>query len=206
MIEMSALVDRWVQGWSDSRQMLGRCDGDGWLVEVAAETRSQEYVSAAPLLPELHRLVAATTGPDVWLTLVGDLDAQSLDAVDALDPVTSGECMMTASILPTPVPAHVRIEEDGRVAHARIEVEGALAARGQAAVRARDVVFDRIETTPKFRRRGLGRLVMTGLSAWAVDNNATTGLLMASVSGRKLYDSLGWSKLAPIVTFRGREN
>lgn len=214
MIETSALVGRWVQGWSDSRQMLGRRDGDGWLVEVAAETRSQEYVSAAPSLPELHRLVAATTGPDVWLTLVGDLDAQSLDAVDALDPVISGECTMTASILPTPVPAQVRIEEDGRVAHARIEVEGELAARGQAAVRARHVVFDRIETTPEFRRRGLsrlvmtglGRLVMTGLSAWAVDNNATTGLLMASVSGRKLYDSLGWSKLAPIVTFRGRGN
>lgn len=183
--------------------MHGRRDGDGWLVEVAAETRSQEYVCATPSLPELHRLVAATTGPDVWLTLVGTLDAQSLDAVAALDPVTSDERMMTASILPAPVPAQVRIEERGRVAHARIEVGGELAARGQAAVRARDVVFDRIETTPKFRRRGLGRLVMTGLSAWAADSNATTGLLMASVSGHKLYDSLGWSELAPIVTFRG---
>ena len=44
---------------------------------------------------------------------------------------------------------------------------------------------------------------MTGLSAWAADSNATTGLLMASVSGHKLYDSLSWSELAPIVTFRG---
>ena len=125
MIETNALVDRWVAGWSDSRQMHGRRDGDGWLVEVAAETRSQEYVCARPSLPELHRLVAATTGPDVWLTLVGTLDAQSLDAVAALDPVTSDERMMTASILPAPVPAQVRIEERGRVAHARIEVGGA---------------------------------------------------------------------------------
>jgi GNAT superfamily N-acetyltransferase len=186
--------------------MFGRRDGDGWLVEVAAETRSQEYVSATPSLPELRRLVTATTGPDVWLTLVGNLDAQCLDIVAALDPVTSDERMMTAPVRTASVPAQVRITEHGRVAQAHVEVDGELAAHGQAAVRAGDVVFDRIETTPKFRRRGLGRLVMTGLSAWAADNNATTGLLMASVSGRKLYDSLGWSELAPIVTFRGRRN
>ncbi|WKK70294.1 GNAT family N-acetyltransferase [Rathayibacter oskolensis] len=183
--------------------MLRRRDGDGWLVEVAAETRSREYISVAPSLPELRRLVAATTAPDVWLTLVGDLDAESLDAVAALDPVTSGEGMMTTRIVPAEVPASVRIEVDGRVAHARIEVRGELAARGQAAVRAGDVVFDRIETMPSFRRRGLGGLVMTGLSAWSAETGATTGLLMASVSGRRLYESLGWAAVAPLVTFRG---
>lgn len=183
--------------------MRRRRDGEGWLVEVAAETRSQEYVSSTPSIPELQRLVSATTRPDVWLTLVGELDAQSLDAVAALAPVTSDERMMTASILPASVPAQVSIDEHDRVAFARLELEGELAARGQAAVRDGDVVFDRIETTAQFRRRGLGRLVMIGLSSWAADNNATTGLLMASVSGRKLYESLGWSELAPIVTFRG---
>jgi GNAT superfamily N-acetyltransferase len=204
MVEMSALVDRWVQGWCDSRRMPRRRDGDGWLVDVAAGTRSREYVSATTSLPELHRLVTATTGPDVWLTLVGNPDAQSLETLSALDPVAGGECLMTAGIPDGPVPANVSIEEDGRVAHARIEVEGELAARGQAAVRGSDVVFDRIETMPEFRRRGLGRLVMTGLGAWAADNRATTGLLVASVSGRGLYESLGWSESAPIVTFRGR--
>ncbi|SKB00314.1 Acetyltransferase (GNAT) domain-containing protein [Agreia bicolorata] len=186
--------------------MLARRDGDSWFVQVAAETRSREYISASPSLPELRRLVNATTAPDVWLTLVGDLDEPSRAAVAGLDPITSDERMMTSSIRPSPAPANVRIDidEDGQVAHARVEMDGELAARGQAAVRAGDVVFDRIETTPEFRRRGLGRLVMTGLMAWAADNDATTGLLMASVSGRKLYDSLGWSEVAPIVTFRGR--
>lgn len=65
-------------------------------------------------------------------------------------------------------------------------------------------MFDRIETSPEFRRRGFGRLVMTGLSAWAAEHGASTGLLLASVSGRKLYGSLGWSEATPIVTFRGR--
>lgn len=47
---------------------------------------------------------------------------------------------------------------------------------------------------------------MTGLAAWAAEQHATTGLLMASVSGRKLYDSLGWSTVAPIVTLRGEDD
>lgn len=204
MVTTRALVERWVEGWCDSRRMLGHREGDGWLVEVSAETRSFEYISAAPSLLELHRLVTATSAPDVWLTLVGELDRRSLEAVSALDPVTSGECMMTTRILPTEVPTGVRLEEDGQVAHARIEVGGELAARGQAAVCAADVVFDRIETLPTFRRQGLGRLVMTGLTGWAAETGATTGLLMASVSGRRLYESLGWSHVVPIVTYRGR--
>lgn len=78
MIMTNALVDRWVTGWCDSRQMARRRDGESWLVEVAAETCSQERITTAPSLPELHRLVAATTTPDVWLTLVGELDAGSV--------------------------------------------------------------------------------------------------------------------------------
>lgn len=198
------LVDRWVAGWCASRGMLARSDGDGRLVEVAAETRSREYVVAEPSLPELHRLAAAVTTPDVWLTIVGDLDERGRDAVAGLDAVTSDERMMTTWLRTAARPPQVRIEENGRVAHARIEVEGEIAARGQAALSGGDAVFDRIETTPRFRRRGLGGLVMTGLSAWSAENGATTGLLMASVGGRALYTSLGWTEVAPIVTLRGR--
>ncbi|MCJ1682874.1 GNAT family N-acetyltransferase [Rathayibacter sp. VKM Ac-2928] len=205
MVVSRELVDRWVAGWCASRGMLVRRDGDGRLVEVAAETRSREYVIAEPSLPELRRLTAAVTAPDVWLTIVGDLDKRERDAVAGLDPVTSDERMMTTRLRRAARPPQVRIETSGRVAHARIEAEGEVAARGQAALSGGgDVVFDRIETTPRFRRRGLGGLVMTGLSAWAAENGATTGLLMASVGGRALYSSLGWTEVAPIVTLRGR--
>lgn len=198
------LVDRWVAGWTESRGMLARRDGDGWCVEVAAETRVREHVIAAPSAAELRRLVAGVTAPDVWLTVVGDLDAELFDAVAGLDAVTSDERMMTVRLQGAVVPAGVRIEAEGRVAHASIEADGEVAARGQVAVSGGDAVFDRIETTPRFRRRGLGALVMTGLSAWAVENGASTGLLMASVSGRALYTRLGWTEAAPIVTLRGR--
>ncbi|NQX18183.1 GNAT family N-acetyltransferase [Rathayibacter sp. VKM Ac-2857] len=204
MTEMPELVDRWVAGWSESRAMHARRDGDAWLVEVAAETRSREYVIAAPSLPELRRLVGAVSAPEVWLTVVGELDADALEAVAGLDPVTRGERMMTTRLARTLAPVGVRLEAVGRVAHARIQLEGGIAARGQVAVVGGDAVFDRIETAPKFRRRGLGRLVMTGLGAWAAESGATTGLLMASVKGRALYTSVGWAEAAPIVTLRGR--
>ncbi|WP_157490173.1 hypothetical protein [Frigoribacterium sp. Leaf186] len=33
---------------------------------------------------------------------------------------------------------------------------------------------------------------------------ATTGLLFASVDGRRLYEGLGWSEVAELGTWRGR--
>lgn len=200
----SALVDRWVTGWCLSRQMSWSRDGESWLVEVAAETRSQERIATTPSLAEVHRLVEATTAPDVWLTLVGELHAPTAAVAASLDRVSEGECMMTARVDSGSVPAGVVIEQDGPLAHARIDIDGELAARGQVAVHADHAVFDRIETMPAFRRRGLGRQVMAGLAAWAADHHATTGVLVASVSGRKLYETLGWSTLGPISTFRGR--
>ena len=200
----SALVERWVTGWCLSRQMSWRRDGESWLVEVAAETRSQERIAASPSLAEAHRLVEATTASDVWLTFIGEIHASVGAAVGSLDRVSGSECMMTARVEPGSVPAGVVIEHDGPVAHARIDIDGELAARGQVAVQADHAVFDRIETMPAFRRRGLGRQVMTGLAAWTADHHATTGVLTASVSGRKLYETLGWSTFGPVSTFRGR--
>ncbi|MDF2916990.1 MAG: hypothetical protein K0S70_1207 [Microbacterium sp.] len=200
----SAWVDRWVAGWCSSRQMPRRRDGDSWLVDVATEGRSHERVASTASLKEIDRLVAVTTAPDVRLTLVGELDASMRDAVAVLDPVNTSECMMSAPIPPGIVPAQVEIEQDGSVAYARIHMDGELAAHGQVAVNAGDAVFDRIRTMSAFQRRGLGRLIMTGLAAWAAEHQATTGILVASADGRKLYESLGWSPVAPIAMFRGR--
>ena len=78
------------------------------------------------------------------------------------------------------------------------------AARGQAAVVGEHVVFDRIATEPDFRRRGLGSRVMAGLEHGAADRGATTGLLFASIDGRRLYERLGWREVAELGTWRGR--
>ena len=212
--ELRDLVDRWVEGWSISRSAQASREGSGagssagsngaWLVEVAAATRLRERVVADPSVAELRRLVAATSDPATWLSIVGELDDGLRDTLKPLEPVTHAERMMTTTLSRRPTSDQVILEMDGRVAHARVEIGGRVAAQGQAVVVGRHAVIDRISTEPEFRRRGLGRLVMAGLENRAIAGGATIGLLFASVDGRRLYDGLGWREVAPLVTYRGR--
>ncbi len=201
------LVDRWVEGWSLSRGAAHHRDGDAWRVDVAAATRAVERIVGRPTPDELTRLVDETTVPDVWLSVVGPLDDVARATLARLDAVTHAERMMTSRVSARPLPAGVIVDGDGdgRVVHVRVEVDGVVAARGQAAVVGEHVVFDRIATEPDFRRRGLGSRVMAGLEHGAADRGATTGLLFASIDGRRLYESLGWREVAELGTWRGRD-
>ncbi|MBD8537475.1 GNAT family N-acetyltransferase [Frigoribacterium sp. CFBP 8751] len=202
------LVDRWVEGWALSRGAARHRDGDAWQVDVAAATRAVERIVARPTPAELTRLVDETTTSDVWLSVVGPLDGVAHETLARLEAVTHAERMMTAPVSATLLPADVILDGDGdgddQVVHVRVEVDGVVAARGQAAVVGEHVVFDRIATEPDFRRRGLGRRVMAGLEHGAAARGATTGLLFASVDGRRLYESLGWREVAELGTWRGR--
>jgi GNAT superfamily N-acetyltransferase len=202
--DLVPLVDRWVEGWALSRGATRRRDGAAWRVEVAAATRSLERIVAQPTPAELSRLVDETTTPDVWLSVVGPLDDVARTTLARLEAVTHAERMMTAPVSTRPLPPEVIVDGDDRVVHVRVEVDGVVAARGQAAVIGEHVVFDRIATEPDFRRRGLGSRVMAGLEHGAAARGATTGLLFASVDGRRLYENLGWREVAELGTWRGR--
>lgn len=200
-----AFTERWVSGWATSRRLALRPDGDGWHVTVDAPTRREEYVVAEPSGPEALRLARLVADdPASWLTVIGAAHRDAHGALHALDRIGRVETVMQARLTPSEVPDGVLLEEDGEdVAHVRIEVDGQLAARGQVAVRGRDAVADRIETEEAFRRRGLGRRVMTALTAWATAHGADRGLLLASEQGRALYRSLGWTDVTSATTYRG---
>ncbi|OIH95160.1 hypothetical protein [Curtobacterium sp. MCBA15_001] len=199
-----AFVERWVVGWARSRRLDVQADGEGWRVLVGAETRHEEYVVAEPSPAEAVRF-AHLVEPRFtsWLTVVGGIDPQALVAFGRLDRIARVETVMEAPLASVPLPSDVVVEAAGDVAHVRVLVDGTVAARGQVAVVGRDAVFDRIETEPAFRRRGLGRRVVDGLTAWSVAQGADVGLLLASEQGRTLYRSAGWRDVAPAVTYRG---
>lgn len=193
-------------GWARSRSMPVQRDGEGWRVVVGAETRHEEFVVAEPTPPEAVRLARAVEPRFTsWLTVVGGIEPQALAAFARLDRVARVETVMEARLASVPLPSDLLVEPSpaGDVAHVRVVVDGAVAARGQVAVVGRDAVFDKIETDPAFRRRGLGRRVVDGLTAWSVSQGADIGLLLASEQGRALYRSAGWRDVAPAVTFRG---
>lgn len=82
---------------------------------------------------------------------------------------------------------------------ASVFVDGAVAASGRVAVHGEFAVFDQIETAVEFRRQGYGRAVLQALSAKVQEFQVTTGLVVASTDGERLYSKLGWRVEAPVT-------
>lgn len=92
---------------------------------------------------------------------------------------------------------------EGACRHVTVRVDGEVAARGSVSVVGDHAVYDRIETEERFRRRGLGTYVMRVLTAGVLEDDVTTGLLVASANGRALYEFLGWEYLLDVFVVRG---
>jgi GNAT superfamily N-acetyltransferase len=95
-----------------------------------------------------------------------------------------------------PAPYSVKVIGDGPVWEVLVSSGDAPAARGQVAVASGVAVFDKIETEPEHRRRGLGRVVMQRLGEAA---GTDSSVLLASEAGRGLYTSLGWRVVSDVV-------
>jgi GNAT superfamily N-acetyltransferase len=195
------LVMRWVRVWAHVRGLRVE-QVDGWpLVHVRRPSRDTEIVCVDPGRAAFERLARHTAhNPREMLTVFGrDLTAYQAPPVPAgLRVERDDEVFMTTTLAPSPT--HLpdgfaaRWDVDGaRVTYA-LDVGSRIAAEGIAGVLGTDAVFDGIETSPRHRRRGLGRHVMSALTTWAVDQGATTGLLAASTDGAGLYTSLGWRR------------
>ncbi|WP_427015553.1 GNAT family N-acetyltransferase [Pseudarthrobacter sp. P1] len=74
-----------------------------------------------------------------------------------------------------------------------------LAAWGTVAVVGDAAVFDQLQTSPDFRRRGFGRMVVDALTARALDHSVQRGLLLASPAGQTMYTRLGWHVVCPVT-------
>lgn len=200
--ELCDLVDRWVRGWARLGEFeVRRGTGGAWSVAVNSASRRREHVAADVDIDQLTEVVAATSeATDVWLTVLGDVDTSALSRLEA---VTDGEAFMSCPLDPAPVDEQVVVDADGPRADARVVVDGEVAASGSVVVHERDAVFARIETSPRHRRRGYARRIMTALTTWAYERGATLGLLAASPDGRLLYDQLGWRTVCPMTSYRG---
>ena len=201
---------RWVAGWAHSRGIsVGTVQG--WPI---AHVRSA-YAA--------WKIVCAEPDPETWETLLDDIvgDRTAMLTLVARDPALylarvrppvrldrDDQWLMRRSLAAggdAPVPAYdVQREEEGdQRLVVRLVRDERVAAEGYVAVRGHDAVFDRIETTPEFRRHGLATWVMSELTGYAVGQGATTGLLTASVEGAPLYTSLGWERVAPVRSLMG---
>lgn len=152
----------------------------------------------------LHEIACEIQAPRHYLKLCGtntELRSALLPACWEIQPanyfmqatVTNSE---TGSL---PDGYRMELHKFGPVTDVRILApNGDLAASGCAAETSDAFVYDRIETAPDHRRKGLGIAVMSALES-ARKSPATPQLLVATENGRGLYARLGWTVIAPFA-------
>jgi len=205
------LIDRWIITWAHARG-LETSIVDGWpLVHVRSRTRETELICTDPGLEAFAALFAHVDGDDrAMLTVIAD-DASPYAEL-ALPPGVrvdrDDETLMSTTFSPIDVPPldarfTPRWDIEDHRARYIVEAGDRVAAEGTIGILGEDATFDAVETTPAFQRRGLGRHVMTTLTAYALEHGASRGVLAASARGRLLYESLGWDAELDMFSLMG---
>jgi len=199
------LVRRWLEGWRLCRGLEPVIEYDDAFVAVLRLPGRERELFART--DDVDRLASQVTA-DTWLTVTtqdGDEISRGLTAA-GLQPFDEQKTLMSMELRDHPQPTtHYEVElgTDGPLEYVRLLANGAVAARGMAAIVGTDAVMHDIQTDPAHRRRGLGSVVMGVLSLRTLERGARTGLLMATTDGFHLYRKLGWLPEATMVTASG---
>lgn len=211
---MSAdLTRRWVRAWAATRS-LAVGELSGWpLVHVRSASRTAEVVCWEPDLAHWAELLAWVGGdrsrmlsvlaaePDRYVAdLPGGLPGDV--RVDRDDETLMRRTLLVGAPAPPPEGLRLEVDQDAGRTTVRLVDDDRVAAEGTVAVVGPDAAYDRIETTPRYRRRGLGSWVMAALDRHAAQAGAGTGLLVATADGAALYATLGWEPVSPVRSLR----
>lgn len=209
------MVRDWVAGWSCSRDLPPAVESDGLLrTVVGLPGRDVEHVvlDADRHPRRIDRAARLSLDDrDPWITVpTADPGRVSDRLVEhGLAVATSPDWLMTSTPVPGRAPIPPGFAAEVHPSRHRVEVrvvapDGSSAASGQVGLAGQVAVPDRVLTQPSHRRQGLGRAVMTLLTAQAVERGATRAVLVASDQGRRLYLSLGWQVAGAVVVARRR--
>jgi GNAT superfamily N-acetyltransferase len=199
MPDAAALTEQWIAAWAHVRG-IEVTELDGWpLVHTRSRTRESELICSDP-------------GPDAFSSLMRHIEGDSRAMLTVIAKDVSpyeklvlppgvrvdrdDETLMRLTLAPTPT-SHdaeftARWDLQGNCVVLRLETANQVASEGTVGVLGDIAVFDAVETSPGFQRRGLGSCVMSMLTSYALDHGAKDGILAATAQGRALYESLGW--------------
>lgn len=199
MPDAATLTEQWIAAWAHVRG-IEVTELDGWpLVHTRSRTRESELICRDPGPEAFSDLMRHIDGdPRAMLTVIAK-DVTPYAALTLPPGVRvdrDDETLMTIDLAPTPTTHDAeftaRWDLDGNSVTLRLETSGKVASEGTVGVLGDVAVFDAVETSPGFQRRGLGSCVMSMLSSYALDHDAKTGTLAATAQGRAMYESLGW--------------
>jgi GNAT superfamily N-acetyltransferase len=211
------LIGTWVTGWAGARGYESRHEGRVHAALRHDTTGDWEYVIFEPSSEELAAVGSTLTKHPTRRLTAFSSDSQALaDAAAAagLLTVAAEDALMIVDMDgqdvedPRPLDGFtIETERDGKHSYVSIHLEddpSVVAASGHVSVVGDFAIFDRIITSPDFRRRGLGSLVMRALVALALEHDIEHGLLVASIDGQALYRYLGWTPLGTVMTFEAK--
>lgn len=205
------LAERWVAAWTYARGLEVEMV-DGWpLVRVGLASRESELVCWDPGPRAFAKLLSHIDGdPRAMLTVIAaDLTPYtSLVLPPGIRVDRDDETLMSVTLTPPDLTPHdpefcTRWIVGDSIISLALETDSRVAVEGTVGILGTDAVFDAIETTPAYQRRGLGRWIMAMLTSCALDHGATHGVLAATTSGRGLYEALGWEPSFPMWSLMG---
>jgi GNAT superfamily N-acetyltransferase len=209
--DLTDLAARWVRAWTYARG-LDVSQVDGWpLVHVGSATRETEIVCIEPGVEAFAALLPHIAGdPRAMLTVIaGDVSPYtSLTLPPGIRVDRDDETLMVGPLAAVALPAidpdfSTHWQDLGHQLKYVVEHEDRVAAEGYVGVLGTDAVYDAVETTPAYQRRGLGRHVMAALAIRAIERGAASGILAATAQGRLLYESLGWERAFAMWSLMG---
>jgi hypothetical protein len=199
------LVAAWLAARSISRHLpVPVPDHGGLRVDTGSETESCRYVFARPV-SGLSGLGRTVRDPLTALKLCAGSELMRSMLSPRWDVEETGSFMACNGPMPARAAAagyRLELTSDHGVIRCIIHArDGSLAASGFAVEQDGVFAFDRIVTEQAHRRRGLAAALVTAL-AQARSDPASRFVLVATPTGRLLYEALGWSVLSPYSTAR----
>ncbi|MCQ9165151.1 MULTISPECIES: GNAT family N-acetyltransferase [unclassified Arthrobacter] len=217
--ELGELLDAWFAGWTALRSYRTsfetgyhaalRLDRSGdWeyfisdpepadFAVLAAKVAQAENRAVSVLGPDIHRYVAQGHAAGLGMLSASEqMMVARMEIQDNQDPFL-GDPELTLKV------DRMGGRRAASTCQARfsgtISRGGLVLASGKVAVYGDYAVFDQIETHADHRRRGYGRLLMQSLAASAKEYPVTTGLLLASTDGQRLYAKMGWRNVSAVT-------
>jgi len=192
------LVAQWVQGWSLAREVAPPIWENGvYRVEVGWPDVIRRFVFPS-LTPAVAQLAETISDPYIILKIFAAPEEvrKCLPSNWMVHPPAfMMTCLQPMKTINTQLDKEYTLDiaDNIPVPIARVlTTQGEVAAIGRIAFTEDAGIYDRIETHPLHRRRGLGSIIMKALESVGTARGITKGLLVATAPGRALYETLGW--------------
>ncbi|MFQ4150123.1 GNAT family N-acetyltransferase [Arthrobacter sp. LAPM80] len=223
--ELADHVTAWFTGWSALRSYQSRT-GPGFFAALRFDRRGDwEYFTCTPTPSAFAAVASEVTaskqralsvfGPDIhgyvklahrsgmgMVSTSEQLMVCAMETQDNQDPFLGDpELVLTVRRIGG---RHSDSACQARFSAAILHGKTILAS-GSVGIYGEYAIFDGLETNAAHRRHGFGMLMMKTLTARALDYPVTTGLILASTGGQRLYYKLGWRSLSPVTVLVPKE-